>query len=142
MGQLDGIKDYRFGQNIKRTPEEERELKRKGAAASHVARRRNKTMQQCAKLLLSAEPDDNAKKLLAKNGIEEDDMTNQMVIMYNLMQLAKDGDVKAVKALAEIVGEGAAGQALKQRKLEAKQKKVYQDKTLELMERKVENSEF
>ena len=61
-------------------------------------------------------------------------MTNQMVIMYNLMQLAKDGDVKAVKALAEIIGEGAAGQALKQRKLEAK--------TLELMERKVENSEF
>ena len=103
MGQLDGIKDYRFGQNIKRTPEEERELKRKGAAASHIARKRNKTMQQCAKLLLSAEPDDNAKALLAKNGIEEDDMTNQMVIMYNLMQLAKDGDVKAVKALAEIV---------------------------------------
>ena len=135
MGQLDGIKDYRFGQNIKRTPEEERKLKQKGAAASHVARRRNKTMQQCAKLLLSAEPDDNAKALLKKNGIEEDDM-------YNLMQLAKDGDVKAVKALAEIVGEGAAGQALKQRKLEAKQKKIYQDKSLELMERKVENSEF
>ena len=142
MGQLDGIKDYRFGQNIKRTPEEERKLKQKGAAASHVARRRNKTMQQCAKLLLSAEPDDNAKALLKKNGIEEDDMTNQMVIMYNLMQLAKDGDVKAVKALAEIVGEGAAGQTLKQRKLEAKQKKIYQDKSLELMERKVENSEF
>lgn len=66
MGQLDGIKDYRFGQNIKRTPEEERKLKQKGAAASHVARKRNKTMQQCAKLLLSAEPDDNAKALLKK----------------------------------------------------------------------------
>lgn len=87
MGQLDGIKDYRFGQNIKRTPEEERKLKQKGAAASHIARKRNKTMQQCAKLLLSAEPDDNAKALLKKNGIEEDDMTNQMVIMFNLMQL-------------------------------------------------------
>lgn len=99
-------------------------------------------MQQCAKLLLSAAPDDNAKKLLAKNGIEEDDMTNQMVIMYNLMKLAQDGDVKAVKALAEIIGEGAAGQALKQRKAEAKQKKAFQDKSLELMERKVENSEF
>lgn len=66
MGQLDGIKDYRFGQNIKRTPEEERKLKQKGAAASHVARKRNKTMQQCAKLLLSAEPDDNAKALTYK----------------------------------------------------------------------------
>ena len=93
-------------------------------------------------MLYSEEPDDNAKALLKKYGIEEDDLTNQMVIMYNLMQLAKDGDVKAVKALAEIVGEGAAGQALKQRKLEAKQKKIYQDKSLELMERKVENSEF
>ena len=86
--------------------EEARERGRKGGIASGVSRRRKRGLREAADLYLSM-PVANRKKwnAIAKEGIEPEDIDNQMAMIIGLTQAAIGGDAKAAKLLFELVGD-------------------------------------
>lgn len=86
--------------------EEARERGRKGGIASGVSRRRKRSLREAADLYLSL-PVANRKKwnAIAKEGIDPEDVDNQMAMIIGLTQAAINGDAKAAKLLFELVGD-------------------------------------
>ena len=86
--------------------EEARERGRKGGIASGVSRRRKRGLREAADLYLSM-PVANRRKwnAIAKEGIEPEDIDNQMAMIIGLTQAAIGGDAKAAKLLFELVGD-------------------------------------
>ena len=76
-----------------RTPEEVREMARKGGKASGIARRRKKSLREAADLLLSMPvKDKKTQNAMTKMGIDPD-----------------DGDAKAAKLVFDALGEEDKG---------------------------------
>lgn len=86
--------------------EEARERGRKGGIASGVSRRRKRSLIEAADLYLSL-PVANRKKwnAIAKEGVDPEDVDNQMAMIIGLTQAAINGDAKAAKLLFELVGD-------------------------------------
>ena len=86
--------------------EEARERGRKGGIASGVSRRRKRSLREAADLYLSM-PVANRRKwnAIAKEGVEPEDIDNQMAMIIGLTQAAIGGDAKAAKLLFELVGD-------------------------------------
>lgn len=86
--------------------EEARERGRKGGIASGVSRRRKRSLREAADLYLSL-PVANRKKwnAIAKEGVDPEDIDNQMAMIIGLTQAAINGDAKAAKLLFELVGD-------------------------------------
>ena len=86
--------------------EEARERGRKGGIASGVSRRRKRSLREAADLYLSL-PVANRKKwnAIAKEGVDPEDVDNQMAMIIGLTQAAIGGDAKAAKLLFELVGD-------------------------------------
>ena len=86
-----------------RSQSEARELGREGGRASGASRRR--------KLYLSLPvADKRAWNKLARDGVEPEDVDNQMAVIAGLTLKAAKGDAKAAKVLFDLLGEqGAAG---------------------------------
>lgn len=86
--------------------EEARERGRKGGIASGVSRRRKRSLREAADLYLSL-PVANRKKwnAIAKEGVDPEDVDNQMAMIIGLTQAAINGDAKAAKLLFELVGD-------------------------------------
>ena len=86
--------------------EEARERGRKGGIASGVSRRRKRGLREAADLYLSM-PVANRRKwnAIAKEGVEPEDIDNQMAMIIGLTQAAIGGDAKAAKLLFELVGD-------------------------------------
>lgn len=92
--------------NSERTPEERREIAAAGGRASGVSRRRKKSLREAAELYLSLPVSDKrAWNKLARDGVEPEDVDNQMAIIAGLTIKAAKGDAKAAKLLFELVGD-------------------------------------
>lgn len=89
-----------------RSQSEARELGREGGRASGESRRRKKSLREAAELYLSLPvADKRAWNKLARDGVEPEDVDNQMAIIAGLTIKAVKGDAKAAKLLFELVGD-------------------------------------
>lgn len=93
--------------NTERTPEELREITRKGGIASGEARRRKASMAQIAQMISAAPAPEKFKKNLREYGIEDDAMSNNALVTMGLFQKAAKGDVNAIAKWDELVGVAA-----------------------------------
>lgn len=79
-----------------------------GGRASGVSRRRKKSLREAAELYLSLPVSDKrAWNKLARDGVEPEDVDNQMAIIAGLTIKAAKGDAKAAKVLFDLLGEQA-----------------------------------
>lgn len=77
-----------------------------GGRASGVSRRRKKSLREAAELYLSLPVSDKrAWNKLARDGVDPEDVDNQMAIIAGLTIKAAKGDAKAAKLLFELVGD-------------------------------------
>lgn len=85
--------------NSERTPEELREMARKGGIASGEARRKKKTMREQAELLLSlANKNPKIEKVMDDLGIAKEEQTNQMAMIISMLNVTLKGNKGAVQA--------------------------------------------
>lgn len=92
--------------NSERTPEELREIAAAGGRASGAARRRKKSLKEAADLYLSLPVTDRRVwNKLARDGVEPDDVDNQMAVVAGLTMRAIKGDSKAAKVLFDLLGD-------------------------------------
>ena len=92
-----------------RTSEELRAMTRKGGIKSGEARRRKKTMREALELLMyKTELNEQTKKMLKAEGVNEEDFNHQMVITRSLIAKAESGDVQAYNAICAMIGEKPA----------------------------------
>lgn len=93
-----------------RAGEEQAEVARQGGIASGVARRRKRALKEAAELYLSLPLRDGRKRnALLRDGIDPDDIDNQMAVIAGLTKEAQDGDAKTARLLFEILGEIGSG---------------------------------
>ncbi len=91
-----------------RSSNEAREMGRKGGIASGAARRRKRSLKEAADLYLSLPVTDNRIwNQLAIDGVDPEDIDNQMAIIVGLSKRAMLGDAKAAKVVVEMLGENA-----------------------------------
>lgn len=89
-----------------RSESEERAMRSKGGVNSGATRRRKRSMRDAAEYYLSLPVmDKKAISRFEKDGIETDDIDNQMAIIVGLARTAMRGDSKAAKLLMEMLGE-------------------------------------
>lgn len=119
-----------------RSPEEVREMGRKGGIASGAARRRKRDMKQKLKLLLSLPAADNDQAELAAMGVDPGDMDNEMVLIKSLFLGAAGGDVKAFDRIMDLLGKSTAREELALKKQEAKRKAGDSEDTLSMQRAK------
>ena len=92
--------------NSERTAEERREIAAAGGRASGEARRRKKSLREAAELYLSLPvADKRAWNKLARDGVDPEDVDNQMAVIAGLTIKAVKGDAKAAKVLFDLLGE-------------------------------------
>nr|DAQ86036.1 MAG TPA: hypothetical protein [Caudoviricetes sp.] len=92
--------------NSERTPEELREIAAAGGRASGVSRRRKRSLREAADLYLSLPVSDKrAWNRLARDGVDPEDVDNQMAIIAGLTIKAIKGDAKAAKVLFDLLPE-------------------------------------
>ena len=82
-----------------------------GGRASGASRRRKRSLREAADLYLSLPvAGQRAWNKLARDGVDPEDVDNQMAIIAGLTLKAAKGDAKAAKVLFDLLGEqGAAG---------------------------------
>lgn len=94
------IVQYQF-----RSGEQAQENGRKGGVASGAARRRKRSLKAAADLYLSMPVTDNKTwNQLAIDGVEIEDIDNQMAMVAGLSRRANKGDARAAKVLVDIIG--------------------------------------
>ena len=92
--------------NSRRTREQHSEDSRRAGIASGVSRRRKKSLREAAALYLSLPVSDKrAWNKLARDGVEPEDVDNQMAVIAGLTIRAAKGDAKAAKVLFDLLGE-------------------------------------
>ncbi len=92
-----------------RTTEEQREIQSAGGRASGVSRRRKRSLREAADLYLSLPvANKRAWNKLARDGVDPEDVDNQMAIIAGLTIKAVKGDAKAAKVLFDLLGEQGA----------------------------------
>lgn len=90
----------------KRTKEEAREISQKGGIASGKARRQKKTLAQIGDMIGGLDiKSANTRKILADAGIQNEDMINDVAMMYRLNLKAKTGDPRAIELLSKLRGQ-------------------------------------
>lgn len=92
--------------NSQRTPEELREITRKGGIASGKARRQRKTLAQIGDMIgaLDIKSEKN-RAILREAGITDEDMINDVGMMFRLNLKAQQGDPRAVELLSKLRGQ-------------------------------------
>lgn len=83
---------------------------RKGGIASGAARRRKRSLREAADLYLSL-PVSGARNWnkIAREGVDPEDIDNQMAIIVGLSKMAALGDARAAKVLFDLLGDDAGG---------------------------------
>lgn len=90
--------------NSERTPEERREIAAAGGRASGVSRRRKKSLREAADLYLSLPvANRRAWNKISAEGVDPDDIDNQMAMIIGLTQKAIKGDAKAAKIIVDLL---------------------------------------
>ena len=86
--------------NSQRTPEELREMTRKGGINSGKARRKKANLKKAFEAILEADvKSDKVKRQLEKMGFEA---TNEMALAMVMMQKAMKGDVRAFEQISKL----------------------------------------
>lgn len=79
---------------------------KKGGRASGEARRRKKNMKECLQLLLSLDvKNPKVREQMAKLGITDEQMTNEMAMMVSAMNKATKGDMQAMNFVRDTSGQ-------------------------------------
>ena len=92
-----------------RTTEEQRSITTAGGIASGVARRRKRSLKEAADLFLALPVADQKQwNKIAAQGVDPEDVDNQMAIIVGLSMKAAKGDSKAAKVLFDLLGEDAS----------------------------------
>lgn len=92
--------------NSERTPEERREIARAGGIASGAARRRKRSLKQAADLYLSLPVTDRRVwNKIARDGVNPEDIDNQMAVIVGLTEAAVQGDARCAKVLVDLLGD-------------------------------------
>lgn len=95
----------------KRTKNEQREIQSSGGIASGAARRRKRSLKEAADLYLSLPVTDRRVwNKIARDGVEPEDIDNQMAIIAGLTNAAAFGDSKAAKVLFDLLGDADTGE--------------------------------
>ena len=90
--------------NSERTAEERREIAAAGGRASGVSRRRKKSLREAADLYLSLPvANRRAWNKISAEGVDPDDIDNQMAMIIGLTQKAIKGDAKAAKIIVDLL---------------------------------------
>ena len=90
--------------NSERSPEELREMAANGGRASGEARRRKKSLREAAELYLSLPvANRRAWNKISAEGVDPDDIDNQMAMIIGLTQKAVKGDAKAAKIIVDLL---------------------------------------
>lgn len=89
-----------------RTKSEQREIARKGGIASGEARRQRKTLAQIGEMIggLDIKSPKN-RAILRDAGITDEDMINDVGMMFRLNLKAQTGDAKAIELLSKLRGQ-------------------------------------
>ena len=87
-----------------RSQSEARELGREGGRASGVSRRRKRSLREAADLYLSL-PVANRRgwNKISAEGVDPEDIDNQMAMIIGLTQKAIKGDAKAAKIIVDLL---------------------------------------
>ena len=94
-----------------RTESEQREIRSSGGIASGAARRRKRSLKEAADLYLSLPvTDKRVYNKIARDGVEPEDIDNQMAIISGLAKVAAMGDSKAAKVLFDLLGDTDNGE--------------------------------
>ena len=95
----------------KRTKSEQREIQSSGGTASGAARRRKRSLKEAADLYLSLPVTDRRVwNKIARDGVEPEDIDNQMAIISGLAKVAAMGDSRAAKVLFDLIGDADSGE--------------------------------
>ena len=88
------------------TSEEAREIGRKGGIASGKARREKKTLAQIGDMIgaLDIKSEKN-RAILREAGITDEDMINDVGMMFRLKLKAQQGDPRAIELLSKLRGQ-------------------------------------
>ena len=87
-----------------RTEEEQREIRASGGRASGESRRRKKSLREAAELYLSLPvANRRAWNKISDEGVDPDDIDNQMAMIIGLTQKAVKGDAKAAKIIVDLL---------------------------------------
>lgn len=78
---------------------------RKGGLKSAEARKKKKNLSTCLKTILELPPTENYQRSLKAFGIEDDEMSNQMVLAVSVFRKAVKGDVRAAEYIRDITGQ-------------------------------------
>ena len=82
-----------------------------GGIASGAARRRKRSLKEAADLYLSLPvTDKRVYNKIARDGVEPEDIDNQMAIISGLAKVAAMGDSKAAKVLFDLLGDTDTGE--------------------------------
>ena len=97
--------------NSRRTREQHSEDSRRAGIASGVSRRRKKSLREAAELYLSLPVSDKRTwNKLSRDGVEPEDLDNQMAIIAGLTMRAIMGDSKAAKVIFDLIGPDGGGE--------------------------------
>ena len=89
-----------------RSKEDAKKIQQMGGQARGAARKRKRSMREAAEYYLSLPVmDKKAISRFEKDGIDADDIDNQMAIIVGLARSAMRGDSKSAKLLMEMLGE-------------------------------------
>ena len=89
-----------------RSKEEAKKIQQMGGQARVAARRRKRSMREAAEYYLSLSvTDTKVINKLQKDGVDPDDIDNQMAIVVGLARTAMKGDARSAKLLIEMLGE-------------------------------------
>lgn len=93
-------------QNLKPfTKENAAEMGRKGGAASQKVQKRKKKLKQCLAAILELEPSERNKEKLIDMGLEDDELSNQMLLAATMFNKATRGDVRAAEFIRDLTGQ-------------------------------------
>lgn len=91
--------------NKDRTPEELREITRKGGERSGEVRRQKKKLRELAEMFGALKVEGNNAQKMAELGIPESEQTRFMQGVVALFNKANKGDVAAFNAIRDLIGE-------------------------------------
>lgn len=89
-----------------RTKSEQREIARKGGIASGEARRQRKTLAQIGEMIGGMDiKSEKNRAILREAGITDEEMINDVGMMFRLHLKAQSGDAKSIELLAKLRGQ-------------------------------------
>ncbi len=87
-----------------RSQSEAREFGRAGGVASGVSRRRKRSLKECADYYLSLPPADKRRwNKISRQGVDPEDIDNQMAMIIGLTERAIKGDARAAKVIVDLL---------------------------------------